>query len=147
MPFTKILLHLVWTTKNHQKIINKNLKPQLLSHIIENAKSKSIYIEKINAAEEHIHALVYLDPEMAVSKLMQHIKGESSHWVNQNKLTKFNFEWQDEYFAVSVSESIAPKVREYIKNQEEHHRVKTFAEEYKEFMQKYGFKLLGTKVP
>jgi putative transposase len=147
MPFIKILLHLVWTTKDRQKLINKDLKPQLLSHINEYSKEKDIFIDSINAVEDHVHALVYLNVDMAVSKLMQFLKGESSHWVNKNKLTKFHFEWQDEYFAVSVSESNAPRVREYINNQEEHHRLKTFDEEYREFISKYGFKVLGTKVP
>lgn len=72
---------------------------------------------------------------------MQLIKGESSFWINKNKLTKEKFEWQDEYFAVSVSESILEKVRDYIKNQEEHHRIKTFQEEYDDFVSKYNFKI------
>lgn len=65
------------------------------------------------------------------------LKGESSYWVNRNKLTKTKFEWQDEYIAVSVSESNADKVRRYIQNQEEHHRKKSFSEEYDDFMKKY----------
>lgn len=70
---------------------------------------------------------------------MQLIKGESSFWINKNQLTKEKFEWQDEYFAVSVSESQLYRVRNYIKNQEQHHRKKTFQEEYDEFIAKYGF--------
>jgi REP element-mobilizing transposase RayT len=64
------------------------------------------------------------------------IKGESSLWINRNNLLKTKFEWQEEYIALSVSESIVNKVRDYIKNQEEHHRVKTFAEEYEAFLKK-----------
>ena len=71
---------------------------------------------------------------------MQLIKGESSFWINKNELTKNKFQWQDEYFAVSVSESIIDKVRDYIKNQETHHDKKTFEEEYDEFILKFGFK-------
>ena len=70
---------------------------------------------------------------------MQLIKGESSYWINKNGLVKEKFEWQDEYFAVSVSESMIDKVRGYIKNQESHHFRKTFQEEYDEFILKYGF--------
>ena len=65
--------------------------------------------------------------------------GESSHWINENRIFKKKFEWQDEYFAVSVSESAVNRVRDYIKNQEEHHRKKSFMEESNEFMRKYGF--------
>lgn len=70
---------------------------------------------------------------------MQLIKGESSFWINKNGMIKEKFEWQDEYFAVSVSESMIDKVRNYIKNQEEHHSQKTFQQEYEEFICKYGF--------
>lgn len=70
---------------------------------------------------------------------MQLIKGESSFWINQQKLTKTKFQWQSEYFAVSVSESILDKVRKYIKNQEEHHKKKSFQDEYEKFIAKYNF--------
>lgn len=69
---------------------------------------------------------------------MQLIKGESSYWINRDKLCNKKFEWQDEYFAVSVSESIVGRVREYINNQEEHHRTKTYMQEYSEFVEKVG---------
>ena len=71
--------------------------------------------------------------------MLQLIKGESSFWINKNNVTKTKFEWSDEYFAVSISETHINKVRDYIKNQEEHHRKKTWKEEYEEFMNKYGF--------
>jgi putative transposase len=70
---------------------------------------------------------------------MQLLKGESSFWINKHKLCKQKFEWQDDYFAVSVSESILDRVREYIKNQETHHKKKSFKQEYNEFIEKYGF--------
>ena len=70
---------------------------------------------------------------------MQLIKGESSYWINKQNILKEKFEWQDEYFAVSVSESLVDRVRNYIKNQESHHAHKTWKDEYNEFIEKYGF--------
>jgi REP element-mobilizing transposase RayT len=70
---------------------------------------------------------------------MQLVKGESSFWINKHQLTEEKFEWQDEYYGVSVSESILPKVRKYIENQEQHHRKKSFEEEYEDFILKHGF--------
>ena len=70
------------------------------------------------------------------------LKGESSFWINKTGLCKEKFEWQDEYFAVSVSDSGVDKVRTYIKNQEAHHTKKTFQQEYDEFMEKFGFEML-----
>ena len=67
------------------------------------------------------------------------LTGEASHWSNLRNLVKPTLEWADEYFAASVSESNLDRVRRYIKNQEEHHRKKTFAEGCEEFMKKYGF--------
>jgi REP element-mobilizing transposase RayT len=70
------------------------------------------------------------------------LKGESSHWINQSGFIAKKFAWQNEYFAVSVSESLVPRVRKYIAGQEEHHRRKTFQEEYDEIMSRYGFNRL-----
>lgn len=141
MPYTKIWIHLIWTTKNRIKLIGKELKPKLLEHMKENAKAKNIYIDTINCISDHAHALISMKSEQSISKIAGLIKGESSHWINDNKLSNFKFEWQDEYIAVSVSESTILKVREYIRNQEKHHIKKTFMDEYKEFMEKYGFKM------
>ena len=74
-------------------------------------------------------------------KNVQFLKGESSHWINQEKLIPFKFAWQKEYFAVSVSQSMVERVRHYIHQQETHHRQKTYQEEYEELIQKYGFEI------
>lgn len=142
MPYVKIWIHLIFSTKNRVKLIAKNLKNNLIAHIIENGKQKNIYIDKVNGVEDHLHVLLSLDNDMSISKASQLIKGESSYWLNSNKLCKSKFEWQDEYIALSVSESVVPNVRKYIENQEEHHKRKTFNEEYNEFIDKYGFRNL-----
>ncbi|GAB4337774.1 MAG: IS200/IS605 family transposase [Calditrichia bacterium] len=140
MPaYVKIWTHLIWATKNREPLITQELKYKLYDHIRENAKNKDIYLDHINGVEDHVHTLISMKGEQSISKIAFFLKGESSHWVNENKLTRKKFEWQDEFIAVSVSESQVPKVREYIRNQEEHHRKKSFQEEYELFMNKYGF--------
>ena len=139
MPYIRIWIHIIWTTKNRERIITKQIKSKLLNHIRENAKTKNIFIDFINCEPEHVHATISLSSDQTISKVMQLIKGESSNWINKNKLVQGHFEWQDEYIAVSVSESMINKIRDYIKNQEKHHRRKSFAEEYNEFIEKYGF--------
>jgi len=109
-------------------------------HIKENAKPKGIFIDFVNGYQEHCHCLVSLGAEQTMSKVMQLIKGEAAYWFNKQNFIEEKLEWQDEYFAVSVSESILNTVREYIKNQEAHHCKKTFQQEYDEFIIKYGFK-------
>lgn len=139
MPYIKAMLHFIWSTKRRMPLITSELKPLLLSHIKENSKAKNIYIDSLNCVEDQIHLLVSLGSEQTISKIAMLLKGESSFWVNKQKIIKQNFEWQDEYIALSVSESAIDKVRQYIMNQEEHHKEKTFGQEYDEFMKLHRF--------
>lgn len=116
------------------------MRETVWNHIKSNAKDKKIYIDQINGHAEHCHCLISLSSDQTIEKIMQLIKGESSFWINQQKITEEKFEWQDEYYAVSVSESVLNKVREYIRNQEAHHQHKSFHDELDEFIRKFGFK-------
>ncbi|MGD1007228.1 MAG: IS200/IS605 family transposase [Ignavibacteriaceae bacterium] len=140
MSYTKIIVHLVWSTKNRESLINDNIKRDLLNHIKENSIKKEIFIDTINCISDHIHLLISLGTDQTISKVVQLIKGESSHWVNSLNIVKNKFEWQDDYFAMSISQSIMDRVRHYIDNQEEHHRRKSYIEECEEIMNQYGFK-------
>jgi REP element-mobilizing transposase RayT len=146
MGYTKMWIHLVWATKKREAVLEKQVRTKLFDHIRENARTKGIHVDFVNGHVDHIHVLVSLNADQTIAKIVQLIKGESSFWVNKNHLTPAKFEWQDDYFAVSVSESGVNKVREYIKNQEQHHAKKTFPQEYEEFMEKYGFTLIKSPV-
>lgn len=140
MPYIKVYIHFVWSTKYRTPFLDsKELRKKVWQHMRENANKKGIFIDFINGYTDHCHCLISLGADQTMQKVMQLIKGESSFWINKNKLTKRKFEWQDEYFAVSVSESQLYRVRNYIKNQEQHHSKKTFEQEYDEFISKYGF--------
>jgi REP element-mobilizing transposase RayT len=143
MSFIKIWVHAVWSTKRREPLLTKKLKYQLFVHIREYASSQNIHIDFMNGYTDHIHCLISLNCEQSIAKVINLIKGESSFWINKNKLTDEKFEWQKEYFAVSVSESKLNAVREYIKNQEEHHKTKTFQEEHDKFISKYEFDKLS----
>jgi len=144
MPYTKVLIHLIWSTKNRQHLISNDLKPLLLHHIKENSIKKGIFIDTLNCVSDHIHLLLSLGSEQTIAKSAMLIKGESSFWVNKQKLLKTKFEWQDEYIALSVSYSAIDKVRSYILSQEEHHKRKTFTEEYEEFLNAHHFAPLSS---
>ncbi len=139
MAFVKVMIHSVWGTKNRTPFLTTDVREKMIEHIKENAKSKQIFIDSINGYTEHLHCLFGLNADMTIAKTMQLIKGESAFWINKQKLLKTKFEWADEYFAVSVSESLLFKVRVYIKNQVEHHKKKTWAQEVEEFMRLYNF--------
>jgi putative transposase len=134
MSFVKIWVYLVFATKNREPLLNKELRHNLVNHIIENCKEKDIFLQAINGYTEHIHCLISLGKDQSVSKICQLIKGECSFWINKNNITSEKFIWQDDYFAVSISESQVEAVTKYIKNQEAHHSRNSFSEEVDEFM-------------
>lgn len=139
MAYVRIWLHCVWKTKKGIPYFTSENKDKIFNHILENTRNKGVYIDFLNGDKEHIHCIISLNQEQTLAKVIQLIKGESSFWINKNKMVSGRFEWADEYFAVSVSESQINKVRNYIKNQEEHHRNKTWDQEFDEFMSNYKF--------
>lgn len=139
MSYIKMWVHLVFSTKNRDPLLTKDIRYKVQEHIIKNCKDKSIYLKAINGHTDHIHCLISLGREQSIAKAAQLIKGESSFWINKHKLTETQFMWQDDYFAVSVSESMVPKVIAYIENQEQHHSKKSFDDEVRDFEKIYGF--------
>jgi len=135
MPFTKVWLHFVWSTKNRERLLTSSeLRLQVFDHIRDNATTKGIYLDLVNGYFDHAHCLLSLGIDQTICKVVQLIKGESSFWINKNRLCVGRFQWQEEYFVESVSPGQLTGVREYIKNQEEHHSRKTFQEEYDEMI-------------
>jgi REP element-mobilizing transposase RayT len=140
MPFIKAWMHYVWATKNREPVLVEPYREQLFDHIRANAKEKKIFLDRINGYYDHVHCLVSLSSDQTIEKIAQLIKGESSFWFNNKSgFNTSKLQWQDEYFAVSVSQSRLYEVRAYIDGQVIHHQKKTFAEEYQEFITKYSF--------
>lgn len=141
MPYICAWFHLVWATRNRLPLLEAGIRNQIFEHIQQNAKEKNIYLERVNGGHaDHIHCLVSLSCDQTLSEIIQMIKGESSFWINQKKLSKRHFSWQDEYFAISVSPTQLEKVRHYINNQEEHHKKITWQQEYALFIKNYNLK-------
>ncbi|OFX95504.1 MAG: transposase [Bacteroidetes bacterium GWC2_40_22] len=139
MSYVKIWLHCVWGTKKRTPCLSREVLSELTEHIKDNAKVKGIYIDAINGYREHIHCIISLNPDQALAKVIQLIKGESSFWVNRKRLTQRRFSWAVEYYGGSFGEKDLDKVRLYIKNQEIHHKVKTWDEECDSMIEEYGF--------
>ncbi len=139
MAHVNIWIHAVWGTKNRHPYLTKEIREKVITHIRENARQKEIHIDCINGHTEHLHCLLSLNADMTIAKAMQLIKGESAFWINKEKITSTKFEWAVEYYAASVSESGLGRVREYIRNQEVHHKKTTFTQEYEEFIKNYVF--------
>lgn len=106
MPYIKVWIHYVWSTKNREPVLVDSIRDNLFDHIRQNARIKNIYLDRVNGYHEHVHCLVSLGSDQAIDKVAQLIKGESSFWLNNKSgLNAARLEWQDDYFAVSVGES------------------------------------------
>lgn len=145
MPHVKVWIHFVWSTKNRQPLLTDEIRQKVFRHIRENALDKGIHIDFIDGYTNHVHCLISLGTDQTIGKTMQLINGESSFWINKNNLCRGKFEWQDEYFAVSVNESTLESVRKYIATQEAHHQIRSFEEEFEDFLKRAGFERLKDK--
>ena len=134
----KIWVHLIWGTLNHDRCLNRDIRLKLFDHIIAREKELNLEIKCLNIQPEHVHCLLSLPSDKTMSEIAQSLKGESSHWVNEEHLTPFKFKWQRGYAAYSVSSTQVDKVKTYIQNQEEHHKRKSFRDEFKEWAVQYG---------
>lgn len=139
MPWVKVWIHFVWSTKNREPYLTNDIRRTIFQHIRENAQKKGIFLDFIGGYVDHVHCLISLGTDQSIKEIIQLIKGESSHWINSNRITPTRFGWQNEYFAVSVSESVLESVRRYIANQEEHHKKRGFGEELDEFLRRAAF--------
>lgn len=142
MSYVRIWVHLVFATKNRQPFLRNEIRYEVQKHIMQNCLEKNIFLQAVNGYTDHLHCLISLGKEQSIAQVTQLIKGESSYWINENKLCETKFAWQKEYYAVSVSESQLQRVIHYIKNQEKHHEKKFFIDEEKELIEKYGFELI-----
>jgi REP element-mobilizing transposase RayT len=135
MPFVRVWVHAVWSTKDWEPLLERPVRHGVFEHIFENGCKKGLTMLRVNGYVDHVHALFALHKETSISKAIQLLKGESSHWINSNSTIRKRFEWQDEYFAKSVSQENLRDTCQYIDNQEEHHKVVSFKEEYDKFIQ------------
>jgi REP element-mobilizing transposase RayT len=136
--YSRVWLHIVWATLERRPLLLKPAAAKLSAHLHDYAKEKKIYL-KINFVNpDHVHALIDLPTSLCIEDMMQLFKGSSSHWVNEQNLVAGKFGWGRGYGVFSVSESGVSEVCAYIANQEEHHRKRTFAEELKLFVERYG---------
>ncbi|KRD06406.1 transposase [Flavobacterium sp. Root901] len=135
--YTQIHIHFVFAVKYKQAVIHATWKNDLYKYISGIIKNNNHKLLAINGVSDHVHILVGIRPAQSISELMKSIKQNSSKWINENKFTKIHFEWQEGYGAFSYSKSQLSAVANYIENQEQHHKTKTFKEEYINFLEKF----------
>lgn len=144
--YTQILVQIVFAVKGRQNLISeKHREPieKYICGIVANKKSKPL---AIYCNPDHCHILIGLHPSVSISEMARDIKANSSKWINENKWVMGKFTWQEGYGAFTYSRSQLNQVVQYIRNQPEHHRKKTFREEYIDFLEKFEIKYDGKYV-
>ena len=136
--FTSLNIHFVFSTKNRERLIDKTLQARLWAYMGGIARNHKMVPLAIGGTENHVHLLISVPASLSPSKCIQLIKSNSSKWINEEKLNKKGFAWQVGYSGFSVSPKRIGNVINYISGQEEHHRVKSFEEEYVEFLKDSG---------
>jgi putative transposase len=130
-------IHIVFATKTRARIIPDDLQPKLWSYLAGIAKNHGMDAIAIGGTDDHVHALINLGAILGISKAVQTLKANSSRWINEHRRTRFD--WQEGYFACSVSRSQIPSVSRYIANQKAHHAKIDSAAEFLLLLKKHGF--------
>ena len=136
--FTQFAYHVVFGTKYRRPAITASLCRQLYEYMGGTIRAKNGHLIETGGVEDHVHLLVNLPASIAVSDSIRDIKANSSRWVNGRSKLNLPFQWQKGYGAFTVSYSQLDVVRRYIHTQQEHHRQKTFQEEYMALLTRHG---------
>jgi len=136
--FSQIYIQIVFAVKGRNSLINKSWSAELYKYITGIVQNKGQKMIAINGTSDHIHFLIGMKPTCVLSDLVREIKKSSNAFVREKQFSKFLFQWQEGYGAFSYSHSALENVICYIENQEEHHRNKSFKEEYQKFLTKYN---------
>jgi putative transposase len=132
-----LYVHLIFSTKERFPFLAKEIRPDLHAYMATVLANLNCPATLINSVEDHVHVLFNLARTVTLAQAVEEVKKSSSKWIKTQGASFARFAWQAGYGAFSVSESNVPKVAHYISQQEEHHRVKTFQEEYREFLTKH----------
>lgn len=135
--FSQIYIQVVFAVKGRENLIANSWKDELHKYIAGIIKSKDQKLLIVNGMPDHIHVFVGLRPSMSISDLVRDIKNNSSNFINERKLVRGHFSWQEGYGAFSYAHSQIETVYNYILNQEDHHKTKSFRDEYIGFLKKF----------
>ena len=136
--YSRCWLHMTWATHRREPVFSKEAAAKVSEFLTDYAPGKGIYMVINYVNPEHVHTLIDLPAGLTIQDAFKLLKGASSHWINQNRIVKTKFRWGRGYGAFSVSHSRVDTVARYIANQEEHHRKKSFINEYAQLMKAHG---------
>ena len=132
--YTQLNMHVVFSVKGRENILPVGFRPELFKYISGTLKNLEQYSLAVNGFKDHVHIFFEMQPTKSLSDIIRIVKANSSKWINENKILKGKFSWQEGYGGFSYSRSQRNNVIQYIVKQEEHHTIKTFHEEYLELL-------------
>jgi len=132
-PIVYLFVHVICGVHGREKLLARPVRRVLFTHMQKEGEEKGIRIIAVNGVEDHIHLLVQLMPSQNLVQVVKSIKAASSGWLNENKLLPAPFEWDESYYALSVSPSSVKQIKDYIEKQEDHHKTKTLDAELEAF--------------
>ncbi len=133
----QILVHLIFSTKNRQRILGDDIRPELHSYMATILKGLDSPAILINTVEDHAHLLFHLSKNRVLCDVIEVLKKDSSKWIKTKGTSYRVFHWQNGYGAFSISQSNVARVVRYIEGQKEHHRKWSFQDEFREFLRRY----------
>jgi putative transposase len=135
--FSSLHSHIIFSTKHRERWIDPEMKPRLFAYLGGIVKDKGCVLSAAGGMPDHVHLLVSLSREVSVADLLRVVKANSSRWIHETYPQMGAFAWQEGYGVFSVSYSNIDNVKNYLANQEEHHRHRTFQEEFTAFLEKH----------
>jgi putative transposase len=136
--YSQLYIQFIFAIQNRISLIQSEWKHDLFKYIAGIIHRNDHKLIAINGPANHVHIFIGYKPHQLIPDLLQDIKGGSSKWINEKRLVRGKFQWQEGYSAFSYSGSQIDAVFKYIMNQEEHHRKKSFKEEYIDFLKRFG---------
>jgi REP element-mobilizing transposase RayT len=136
--YTQILYQIVYSTKDRKPVLKEEKQAMLFKYLWGILKNKKCHVYRINGVEDHIHIVTHLHPTVALSSLIKDMKIASSKWIKEKNIFTGFSGWQDGYGAFTYSIKDKDRLIEYVKNQKEHHKTKSFKEEYIELLNEHG---------
>jgi putative transposase len=136
--YTRLLVHCVFATQGRRNLIPSAIQPRLWAYIGGVARANGVAAIAVGGASDHVHMLIDLAPTVLVAKTMQVIKAGASKWLRAEFPTMQSFAWQEGYGAFSVGAGMVERTVRYIETQDEHHRMRSFDEEFALFAQRHG---------
>jgi len=135
---SKVLLHVIWSTKNRMPSIDKSIRPYLYEVMNDAICKRKCVVHAIGGVEDHVHLLIEISRTMSLSDLVKEIKGTASRWLSTQGHVFRDFEWQEGYGAFSISISTMDVVKQYVLGQEDHHKKTAYSDEWDQFILKKG---------